>query len=177
MKMRLERAFLLEQLEKHMDYNIDDSDRSSSPPPTPTDKPLRSKRSHRKTTPTGAAQTGGSTGTQHMSPGSGQNPVLNQVNPMSSAQSTPDPNRTGAANPFFNNVTPTVTSPHGVNGTSVPPLSLPPLQPQPQPQTEARGTYFDPTSEEQAPVEAQNGDSKDAEMEDAPGGFTAVNRQ
>lgn len=33
-KMRLERAFLLEQLAHRMDYNVDESDRSSSPPPT-----------------------------------------------------------------------------------------------------------------------------------------------
>jgi hypothetical protein len=45
--MRLERAFLLEQLNKHMEYNLDDSDRSTSPPPTPTDKPLRSKRANK----------------------------------------------------------------------------------------------------------------------------------
>jgi hypothetical protein len=34
LKMRLERAFLLEQLQKRMEYNIDESDRSTSPPPT-----------------------------------------------------------------------------------------------------------------------------------------------
>jgi hypothetical protein len=33
-KMRLERAFLLEQLAQRMEYNVDESDRSSSPPPT-----------------------------------------------------------------------------------------------------------------------------------------------
>ncbi|OCL14189.1 hypothetical protein AOQ84DRAFT_281585, partial [Glonium stellatum] len=33
-KMRLERAFLLEQLANRMEYNVDESDRSSSPPPT-----------------------------------------------------------------------------------------------------------------------------------------------
>ena len=33
-KMRLERAFLLEQLAHRMEYNVDESDRSSSPPPT-----------------------------------------------------------------------------------------------------------------------------------------------
>lgn len=34
MKMRLERAFLLEQLAKRMDHSGDGSDRDSSPPPT-----------------------------------------------------------------------------------------------------------------------------------------------
>lgn len=33
-KMRLERAFLLEQLAHRMEYSVDESDRSSSPPPT-----------------------------------------------------------------------------------------------------------------------------------------------
>lgn len=95
LKLRLERAFLLEQLEKRMKNNVDDSDDSDSPPPTvstkatgakkrarsnvsspepsppekkprtseyvspsvqltsyqPVDKPLRSKRGHRKATP------------------------------------------------------------------------------------------------------------------------------
>jgi hypothetical protein len=50
-KLRLERAFLLEQINKHMEYNADDSDRSSSLPPSPTEKPLRSKRGGRKGTP------------------------------------------------------------------------------------------------------------------------------
>ncbi|KAF2456318.1 hypothetical protein BDY21DRAFT_346772 [Lineolata rhizophorae] len=34
MKMRLERAFLLEQLAKRMDANVDESEPSLSPPPT-----------------------------------------------------------------------------------------------------------------------------------------------
>ncbi|KAL2156362.1 hypothetical protein VTH82DRAFT_1107 [Thermothelomyces myriococcoides] len=47
-KMRLERAFLLEQLAKRTSTNVEDSDGSPSPPPTPKDKPLRIKRGHRK---------------------------------------------------------------------------------------------------------------------------------
>ncbi|ORY11894.1 hypothetical protein BCR34DRAFT_601015 [Clohesyomyces aquaticus] len=210
-KMRLERAFLLEQLHKHMEYNVDDSDRSSSPPPTPTDKPLRSKRSHRKTTPTGGPHVGsGQAGTQHASPSGGQhNQMLHSLNPMSSAQSTPDPS--SRSNPFFSTIPP-VSSPHVVNGTSqpvLPPLSqLPPLQPQrsaPEISDTPRGTYFDPTYDEQRPAEndpdhasrqrahsgahapstetteGQNGDRRDqdTEMGDAPAGnlgFTSVNR-
>lgn len=34
MKLRLERAFLLEQIAKAMEHNVDDSDQSDSPPPT-----------------------------------------------------------------------------------------------------------------------------------------------
>ncbi|KAF1808237.1 hypothetical protein P152DRAFT_462729 [Eremomyces bilateralis CBS 781.70] len=34
LKMRLERALLLEQLQKRMEHNPDDSDRTDSPPPT-----------------------------------------------------------------------------------------------------------------------------------------------
>ncbi|KAK0623175.1 hypothetical protein B0T14DRAFT_166838 [Immersiella caudata] len=47
-KMRLERAFLLEQLAKRTSTNVEDSDGSPSPPPTPKEKPLRIKRGHRK---------------------------------------------------------------------------------------------------------------------------------
>ncbi|KAI0127574.1 putative HMG box-containing protein C10F6.08c [Xylariales sp. AK1849] len=46
-KLRLERAILLEQLGKRTSTNVEDSEGSSSPPPTPKDKPLRLKRSHR----------------------------------------------------------------------------------------------------------------------------------
>ncbi|KAJ4363490.1 hypothetical protein N0V83_009785 [Neocucurbitaria cava] len=196
-KMRLERAFLLEQLNKHMEYNVDDSDRSSSPPPTPTDKPLRSKRSHnRKGTPPAGAQVGGLPGgMQHQSPGSTHHQsLLHQMNPMSSAQSTPDPSR--QPNSYFSTVGAAATSPHAVNGAAVlPPLhSLPPLHPQQQ--SAQRAAYFDPAYDEQRPTPVdhegdggrrraysgaqqpsaetappQNGDT---EMTDA--GFTAVNR-
>lgn len=198
-KMRLERVFLLEQLNKHMEYNVDDSDRSSSPPPTPTDKPLRSKRSHnRKGTPPPTGQAGGlpGSGVQHQSPGSTirHESLLHQMNPMSSAQSTPDPGR--QSNSYFGTIGAAATSPHAVNGAPVlPPLhSLPSLQPQQQPPP--RAAFFDPAYDEQrtAPAEAdgdagrrraysgaqqppptesapQNGDT---EMTDAS--FTAVNR-
>jgi hypothetical protein len=201
-KMRLERAFLLEQLQKHMEFNIDDSDRSSSPPPTPTDKPLRSKRSHRKGTPPAGSQIGGAASAQQESPSNSHHqPLLHAMNPMSSAQSTPDPSRSN--NPFFSTLSATATYPHAVNGNAqpiLPPLhSLPPLQPQRAPEP-TRGAYFDPVSDEPRPLpadtdpdyagrrrtlsgtnppgseprEAQNGDT---EMTDAAGaGFTAVNR-
>ncbi|KAK4177365.1 hypothetical protein QBC36DRAFT_135325 [Triangularia setosa] len=47
-KLRLERAFLYEQLAKRTSTNVEDSDGSPSPPPTPKEKPLRLKRGHRK---------------------------------------------------------------------------------------------------------------------------------
>ncbi|KAH8805679.1 putative HMG box-containing protein C10F6.08c [Xylogone sp. PMI_703] len=47
-KMRLERAFLMEQLAKRTSTNVEDSEGSPSPPPTPKEKPLRTKRGHRK---------------------------------------------------------------------------------------------------------------------------------
>ncbi|KAL2886534.1 hmg box protein [Ceratocystis lukuohia] len=47
-KLRLERAFLLEQMAKRTSTNVEDSDGSPSPPPTPKEKPLRLKRGHRK---------------------------------------------------------------------------------------------------------------------------------
>lgn len=201
-KMRLERAFLLEQLHKHMEYNMDDSDRSSSPPPTPTDKPLRSKRSHRKGTPPADSQTGSGTAPQQESPSnSHRQPLLHATNPMSSAQSTPDPSRSV---PFFSNVGATAASPPAVNGTTqhqpLPPLhQLPALQPQRAPET-TRGAYFDPVNDESRPPPAESDgeyagrrrtlsganppapenhevSNGDTEMTDAAGaGFTAVNR-
>ncbi|KAJ4986109.1 hmg box protein [Stagonosporopsis vannaccii] len=178
-KMRLERAFLLDRLQKHQEYSMDDSDRSSSPPPTPTDKPLRSKRSHRKGTPPAAAGGGtapdssarGHSGAPHAaSPGEqGTHLAISHphaVNPMSSAQSTPDPSR--HTNPFFSSVGASA-SPHAshsaVNGTqnALPPLhSLPGMQPQPQAQqTPTPRAYFDPAYDAErptpAPVESEAG--------------------
>ncbi|KAI9782366.1 MAG: hypothetical protein M1839_005239 [Geoglossum umbratile] len=46
LKLRLERAFLLEQLAKRTSVNVEDSDGSPSPPPPPQEKPLRTKRPH-----------------------------------------------------------------------------------------------------------------------------------
>lgn len=43
-RARLERAFLLQQLEDRTDARVDDSEGSPSPPPTPKEKPLRVKR-------------------------------------------------------------------------------------------------------------------------------------
>lgn len=117
---------------------------------------------------------------------------------MSSAQSTPDPNRV-ASTSYFNAAPPTQQSPHNanVNGTSVlnlPPLhALPPLGPLTRGPMEPHRPYYDPTSydeqrtvedgpgrsraysgAQQPPVAPQNGD-RDTEMGEA--GFTAVNRQ
>lgn len=47
-KKRIERALLLEQLQRRLSTNVEDSEGSPSPPPTPEEKPLRSKRGHRK---------------------------------------------------------------------------------------------------------------------------------
>jgi hypothetical protein len=151
---------------------MDDSDRSSSPPPTPTDKPLRSKRSHRKGTPpppgAGAQPGSGAAGPSSIphaaSPGEHGTHHLalshpHAINPMSSAQSTPDPSR--HTNPFFSSIGASA-SPHtshsAVNGnqTVLPPLhSLPSLQPQAQ-QTPAptRGAYFDPAYDAERPTPA-----------------------
>ncbi|KAF3770154.1 hypothetical protein M406DRAFT_247667 [Cryphonectria parasitica EP155] len=57
-KLRLERAFLLDQLAKRTSTNVEDSDGSPSPPPTPQDKPLRSKRGHRKPSVVAALESG-----------------------------------------------------------------------------------------------------------------------
>ncbi|KAJ9639458.1 hypothetical protein H2199_006491 [Coniosporium tulheliwenetii] len=119
MKLRLERAMLLEQLEKRMEANVDESDRSTSPPPTPQDKPLRSKRAHRKTTPP-LPDTGTAAETSHPSPQGPpqhQRPHMTLLDPYSSTQSTPDPSR--HTNTLFFST---------LNGTpdtnQIPPLSL-----------------------------------------------------
>jgi hypothetical protein len=143
-KMRLERAFLLEQLNKHMEYNIDDSDRSSSPPPTPTDKPLRSKRSgggHRKGSPEQVRGGGEQQIGMHGGVGLGM--------PMSSAHSTPDPSRisTSGAGTYF--------SPVNGGPPVLPPLhSLPPMR---QADPTPTRTYYDPAAD--ADHERQNGDT------------------
>ncbi|OTB08506.1 hypothetical protein M426DRAFT_184965 [Hypoxylon sp. CI-4A] len=59
-KLRLERAFLLEQVAKRTSTNVEDSEGSPSPPPTPKDKPLRTKRGHRKPSLLPVSETGAS---------------------------------------------------------------------------------------------------------------------
>ncbi|KAI1814860.1 hypothetical protein GGS20DRAFT_585126 [Poronia punctata] len=49
-KLRFERAIILDQISKRTSTNVEDSEGSPSPPPTPQDKPLRSKRGHCKPT-------------------------------------------------------------------------------------------------------------------------------
>ncbi|QDS75097.1 hypothetical protein FKW77_007088 [Venturia effusa] len=71
LKMRLERGFLLERIAQTMKENPDDSDQSNSPPPTPQDKPLRSKRGNRaKATPPPSASASVVAG-NHTSPSAG----------------------------------------------------------------------------------------------------------
>ncbi|KAJ4392148.1 hypothetical protein N0V93_005771 [Gnomoniopsis smithogilvyi] len=75
-KLRLERAFLLDQLAKRTSTNVEDSEGSPSPPPTPQEKPLRSKRGHRKPSvvatldPNGPPATFVSQGAHNLSPSS-----------------------------------------------------------------------------------------------------------
>ncbi|KAI2642811.1 hypothetical protein GGS21DRAFT_193735 [Xylaria nigripes] len=57
-KLRLERAFLLDQISKRTSTNVEDSDGSPSPPPTPQDKPLRTKRGHQSQKEQGRATNG-----------------------------------------------------------------------------------------------------------------------
>jgi hypothetical protein len=167
-KMRLERAFLLDQLQKHQDYSLDDSERSSSVPPTPTDKPLRSKRSHRKGTPPAAdpnaapehSVRGHSGAPRAASPGDHGSSHLaiahtaHGVTALSSAHSTPDPSR--HSNPFFSAVG--AGSPlAAVNGAqnALPPLHSLPGMSQQQPQTQQTPTprpYFDPAYDAERPV-------------------------
>ncbi|KAH7061424.1 hypothetical protein B0J12DRAFT_565287, partial [Macrophomina phaseolina] len=131
LKMRLERAFLLERLAERMAPNVDDSDRSTSPPPTPHEKPTRGKRTQRQKTPPLEGHQSGSMPPHH-SPGSASNTAqqshIHPLHAISSAQSTPDPVRPGSGIPFGNTSVPT-----GLNGT---PSSTPftaPAQPAPGP--------------------------------------------
>lgn len=115
LKMRLERAFLLERLAERMAPNVDDSDRSTSPPPTPHEKPTRGKRTQRQKTPPLEGHQSGSIPPHH-SPGStsntAQQPHIHPLHAMSSAQSTPDPVRPSSGIPYGNTSVPT-----GLNGT------------------------------------------------------------
>lgn len=136
LKMRLERAFLLERLAERMAPNVDDSDRSTSPPPTvghtsppllakdaksdvrrsqPQEKPTRGKRTHRQKTPPLEGHQSGSLPPHH-SPGStsntAQHHTLHPLQAMSSAHSTPDPGRPSSGVPYGNTSIPT-----GLNGT------------------------------------------------------------
>ena len=168
-KMRLERAFLLDQLNKHMEYNVDDSDRSSSPPPTPTDKPLRSKRSHnRKGSPPlgGANSATGGEGERLEGRLGAMSQVSQGMNALSSAQGTPGTG--GPHNNYFRNAgsgsAATAASPpsSAANGAPAPALpslqALPTLQPQQQaqPQAQAQRPFFDPAYDEQRPAPASN---------------------
>ncbi|KAI0816625.1 hypothetical protein GGR55DRAFT_246643 [Xylaria sp. FL0064] len=57
-KLRLERALLLDQISKRTSTNVEDSEGSPSPPPTPQDKPLRTKRGHQSQKEQGRAVNG-----------------------------------------------------------------------------------------------------------------------
>lgn len=85
-KLRIERAFLLEQLAKRTSTNVEDSEGSPSPPPTidhftiadepaanprkPKEKPLRTKRGHRKSALPDADSKAGATSFNTNQPGS-----------------------------------------------------------------------------------------------------------
>ncbi|KAI1757420.1 hypothetical protein F4782DRAFT_478526 [Xylaria castorea] len=57
-KLRLERALILDQISKRTSTNVEDSEGSPSPPPTPQDKPLRTKRGHQSHKEQGRATNG-----------------------------------------------------------------------------------------------------------------------
>ncbi|PFH56394.1 hypothetical protein XA68_16585 [Ophiocordyceps unilateralis] len=98
-KLRIERAFLLEQLAKRTSTNVEDSEGSPSPPPTPADirsgpdtnpakakdKPLRIKRGHRKSAAAGDAE-------------SKAGPSKGGASPTSESQSQSKVGKSGSAN-------------------------------------------------------------------------------
>ncbi|KAF1987949.1 hypothetical protein K402DRAFT_453151 [Aulographum hederae CBS 113979] len=151
LKMRLERAFLLEQLQKRMDLNVDGSDRSESPPPAPQDKPLRSKRSHRqKTPPPGTAGPAvlPSNATPlphpdlHTSPPAGYTDAGLPGNPYGSAQRTTVPSQR-SPDPYTSNGRTLGSVPRGfpASGPGGPPIgSFPPPSHASSPPTGVNGT-------------------------------------
>ncbi|KAH9866604.1 hypothetical protein J1614_008296 [Plenodomus biglobosus] len=187
-KMRLERAFLLEQINKHMEYNADDSDRSSSPPPTPTDKPLRSKRSGgggggggsgagaRKATP--PVQTNQIAGlgsvtqsqTQNQSPGSATTTTQHQPQQQQQQQSQQQVANSSIHPPSSAQSTPDPSrQPTSYFNAAAPSPNaavngatvLPPLHSLPALQTTTPRPYFDPAYDEQraAPSTADEADA------------------
>lgn len=179
LKMRIERSMLLEQIANKMKENPDDSDDSNSPPPTvrrtpsgpqfpapngelimspqPQDKPLRSKRGHRKLTP----PPGGASTVANSSPQGGTaHGVL-----MSQELSTPDVPR----QPVFREYVPPgaaapveVHAPHA-NGA---PISLPSISSQLPPSiTTAPGANRSYAYDDRTP----NGDAP-------PAGFASINQ-
>lgn len=184
MKLRLERAFLLEQITKRMENNVDDSDQSDSPVPTvcipqvpvpralrtvanksqPQEKPLRSKRGHRKTTPPATS----APSSQQPTPAhSSTQPPAGQFAPASTSTAPP---LTSPEHP--SNVTPSLlqplpqlsfsaTQPPNLNGTQpthhLPPLSgqgnvTPPSSSSPQPSLPPTQTTLAPFDSYDAPA-------------------------
>ncbi|KAL1900192.1 non-histone protein [Sporothrix stenoceras] len=89
-KQRLERAFLLEQLAKRTSTNVEDSDGSPSPPATPKDKPLRTKRGHRKTSIADGSGPGSTFISQNLDPLSPSSDVFSKGDSQTQpTQSTP----------------------------------------------------------------------------------------
>ncbi|KAK8223605.1 hypothetical protein BKA81DRAFT_376718 [Phyllosticta paracitricarpa] len=121
MKLRLERAFLLERLAERMAPNVDESDRSTSPPPTPQEKPTRSKRGHRQKTPTLDSQHG-SNAPSHHSPHNPNNSHSHLHNVQTvSAASTPEPRHGGSQSGMFSSFGPGHPSmPTPMNGAATP---------------------------------------------------------
>jgi len=189
LKLRMERAILLERIRKNMDLNLDESDRSTSPPRTvsstllhtnghnnlmhsvykqPQEKPLRSKRGHRsKVTP--PPSTSANAGTNISPEGSAAGPSR------SSAHHPPPPGSPDAAANRINQ--------QFFNSYQQPPLSAPAAPPLngtaailPAPATtaatpQAAATYaYDPTYDERR----ENGDAAAAAAPLRPGS-TSVN--
>ncbi|KAI7920852.1 hypothetical protein M0657_006431 [Pyricularia oryzae] len=98
-KMRIERAFLLEQLAKRTSTNVEDSDGSPSPPPTPKEKPLRTKRGHRKLSTMPGTEAGAATpGSSFANPPEPARAGSSQLPASPTSDASPAANGTGAKN-------------------------------------------------------------------------------
>ncbi|TLS24153.1 hypothetical protein PpBr36_09015 [Pyricularia pennisetigena] len=99
-KMRIERAFLLEQLAKRTSTNVEDSDGSPSPPPTPKEKPLRTKRGHRKLSTMPGTEAGAATpGSSFANPPEPVRAGSSQLPASPTSDASPAANGTGAKKP------------------------------------------------------------------------------
>ncbi|KAF2434624.1 hypothetical protein EJ08DRAFT_676073 [Tothia fuscella] len=162
LKLRLERAMMLEKIGQNMELNIDDSDKSISEPHTPQVKPLRSKRVGQRSKATPPPSASGAAGPSNISPTVGEDPSNELINLDSSANDFPTQFVT---NPY---APPQQGTPQGpMNGTSAMPpmgaMSVTPAVPSP------RAHSYDPTREERR----ENGDGGAASG--SRSGFAAIN--
>ncbi|KAI9791134.1 MAG: hypothetical protein M1816_004365 [Peltula sp. TS41687] len=119
MKLRLERAFLLERLAGRTAEHVEDSEGSPSPPSTPQEKPLRLKRGHRKSENPAANGGGGGGGGNSPSSTVGAEPAAALFAPTTTTATTSASKHVANHNDH-DNVAQSALSPSGGAGTPTP---------------------------------------------------------